>query len=87
MLGFKLAGIRETYVEEHNIEKKITELLAEKTISILVVHDDDYKQLSQGFRKKLSQSVKPIVIAVGKLEEEDIRDKIKRVIGIDLYKK
>ena len=85
VLGFKLAGIRETYVEE-NIEGKISSLLLEKQLSILVVHDDEYKRLSAGLKKKLGESTKPIVISVGKLEEEDIREKIKRVIGIDLYK-
>ncbi|TMA06072.1 MAG: V-type ATP synthase subunit F, partial [Methanobacteriota archaeon] len=28
----------------------------------------------------------PVVIAVGKREEEDLRAKIKRAIGVDLYK-
>jgi V/A-type H+-transporting ATPase subunit F len=86
ILGFKLAGIRNTYVEE-NIEEKIQALLNEKEISILVIHDDEYKKLSPPMKKKLNDNMKPIVISVGKLEEEDIRDKIKRVIGIDLYKK
>jgi V/A-type H+-transporting ATPase subunit F len=86
VLGFKLAGIRDTFVEE-NIEGRITTLLTEKEVSILILHDTDYTALSPGLKKKLSDSLKPIVISVGKLGEEDIRGKIKRVIGIDLYKK
>jgi vacuolar-type H+-ATPase subunit F/Vma7 len=86
VLGFKLAGIHNSFVEE-NIESKVTTLLAEKEIDILVVHDEDYKKLSSGLKKRIFESVKPIVIAVGSLEEDDLRARIKKVIGVDLYKK
>lgn len=86
ILGFKLAGIRNTFIEE-NVETRVTAMLAEKDTDILVLHDEDYKKLSSGLKKKVRESVKPIVISVGKLEEDDLRERIKRVIGIDLYKK
>jgi vacuolar-type H+-ATPase subunit F/Vma7 len=86
VLGFKLAGIHNSFVEE-NIESKVNTLLAEKEIDILVVHDEDYKKLSSGLKKRIFESVKPIVIAVGSLEEDDLRARIKKVIGVDLYKK
>lgn len=86
ILGFKLAGIRNTFIED-NIEDKVTKLLSEKEFSILVLHDNDYKKISSSLKKKIHDSMKPVVISVGKLEEDDLRDKIKRVIGIDLYKK
>jgi len=86
ILGFKLAGIRNAFIEE-NVESRVTTLLAEKETDILVLHDEDYKKLSIGLKKKLRESVRPIVISVGKLEEDDLRERIKRVIGIDLYKK
>jgi V/A-type H+-transporting ATPase subunit F len=84
--GFRLAGIRNTYFEK-NIEARVTMILTEKDTDILVVHDEDYKKLSNNLKKKARESVRPIVIAVGKLEEDDLRERIKRVIGIDLYKK
>jgi len=86
VLGFKLAGIHNSFIEE-NVESKVTTLLAEKEVDILVVHDEDYKKLSSGLKKKIFESVKPIVIAVGSLEEDDLRARIKKVIGVDLYKK
>jgi vacuolar-type H+-ATPase subunit F/Vma7 len=86
VLGFKLAGIHNSFIEE-NIESRVTTLLAEKEVDILVVHDEDYKKLSPGLRKRIFESVKPIVIAVGSLEEDDLRARIKKVIGVDLYKK
>ena len=86
ILGFRLAGIRNTFVEE-NVELRVTAMLAEKETDILVLHDEDYNKLTNTLKKKARESVKPIVISVGKLEEDDLRERIKRVIGIDLYKK
>jgi vacuolar-type H+-ATPase subunit F/Vma7 len=86
VLGFKLAGIHNSFIEE-NVESRVTTLLAEKEVDILVVHDEDYKKLSSGLKKRIFKSIKPIVIAVGSLEEDDLRARIKKVIGVDLYKK
>ncbi len=86
VLGFQLAGIHTTYVED-NIEQRVATILSEKNTDILVLHDEDYKKLSSLLRKRANESVKPIVIAVGNLEEDDLRIRIKKVIGVDLYKK
>ena len=86
ILGFKLAGIRNAFIEE-NIESRVSMMLTEKDTDILVLHDEEYKKLSNTLKKRARESVRPIVIAVGKLEEDDLRERIKRVIGIDLYKK
>jgi len=86
VLGFQLAGIHNSF-NEQNAEARVTTLLAEKETDILVIHDEDYKKLSSGLKKKIRESIKPIVIAVGSLEEDDLRTRIKKVIGVDLYKK
>ena len=86
VLGFQLAGIHNSFIEQ-NVEARVITLLAEKETDILVLHDEDYKKLSSGLKKKIRESVKPIVIAVGSLEEDDLRTQIKKVIGVDLYKK
>jgi V/A-type H+-transporting ATPase subunit F len=88
-LGFKLAGIKDTYIEEERegIESKLNELLTGGIISIVVVQDEDFKTLSPAMKRRATGSVQPVVISVGKLGEDEIRDRIKRAIGIDLYKK
>jgi vacuolar-type H+-ATPase subunit F/Vma7 len=86
VLGFQLAGIHNSFSEQ-NVEARVITLLAEKETDILVLHDEDYKKLSSGLKKKIRESVKPIIIAVGSLEEDDLRTRIKKVIGVDLYKK
>lgn len=87
ILGFRLAGIRNVYTEKANIEPRVTQILNEGTASILILHDEDFTKLPAALKRKLRDSRKPIVISVGSHEEEDLRAKIKRVIGIDLYTK
>jgi V/A-type H+-transporting ATPase subunit F len=85
VLGFKLAGIRYTFIED-KIDERVNSLLMEKKVSVIVLQDTEYEKLSQDLKRKFSKSMEPVVVPVGKLGEEDVREKIKRAIGIDLYK-
>ncbi len=86
VIGFKLVGIRRTYaVPDDRLEEKITEVMEDKDIGVLIVHAESIQKVSAVFRKKLVDSPKPVVISVGEEEEEDLRDKVKRAIGVDLY--
>lgn len=85
VLGFKLAGIRDTFIEDR-IEEMVNKLLTEKKVSVIVLQDTEYEKLSPEMKRKFSESMEPVVVPVGKLGEENIREKIKRAIGIDLYK-
>jgi len=87
ILGFRLAGIRNVYAEKTTIEPRITQILTEGQASILILHDEDFTRLPAAMKRRLRESRKPIVISVGSREEDDLRAKIKRVIGIDLYNK
>ena len=58
----------------------------EKKSCIIIVKDTDYEKLSPEMKIKFSENMESIVVPVGKLGEENIREKIKRAIGIDLYK-
>ncbi len=86
-VGFALAGIRKLFPVTHEeVEKKLHEVIKDKSIGILVMHNDDWKKLPAHFRRKLSESVEPTVIAIGKVEEVDLREKIKQAVGVDLWK-
>lgn len=86
VLGFKLVGIRRTFaVPDEELEAKITEVMEDKNIGVLIVHASSLSKISAVFRKKLIDSPKPVVISVGEEEEEDLRSKVKRAIGVDLY--
>ena len=86
-LGFKLVGIRRIVeAEPREVESKINQVLEDTSIGILVLDMRDVERLSPAMKKRLDNVPKPVVIAVGRREEEDLRSKIKRAIGIDLYK-
>jgi len=86
-LGFKLVGIRRIVVaDQKDMEAKVNRVLEEPSVGILVLDTKDVERLSPAMRKRLDSTPKPVVIAVGRREEEDLRSKIKRAIGIDLYK-
>jgi V/A-type H+-transporting ATPase subunit F len=88
VLGFKLAGIRKTYGVPHDqLVSKITEVLEDKSVGILVIHDSDMRLLPAPLRLRLDASVEPVVISIGKIEEVELREKIKRAVGVDLWKK
>ncbi|TLZ63055.1 MAG: V-type ATP synthase subunit F [Methanobacteriota archaeon] len=85
--GFKLAGVRKTVsVGREGLEAQIAKILEDPNVGILVLSADDMSALSNPMRRKLETTPRPVVIAVGKKEEEDLRAKIKRAIGVDLYK-
>ena len=86
VIGFKLVGIRRTFaVPDEELEEKITEVMEDKNIGVLIVHADSLSKVPAAFRKRLVDSPKPVVISVGEEEEEDLRSKVKRAIGVDLY--
>jgi V/A-type H+-transporting ATPase subunit F len=89
VLGFRLTGIRDTYIAENDekLEENLQRLLVSKKSSIIVIQDVDYAKLTPATRRRANESIEPVIISVGKMDEENIREKIKKAIGIDLYKK
>ena len=85
--GFKLAGVRKTIsVGREGLEAQVAKILEDPNVGILILSADEMSALSNTMRRKLETTPRPVVIAVGKKEEEDLRAKIKRAIGVDLYK-
>lgn len=87
VLGFRLAGVKNIYkVGPEALEPVVADLLADKKTGIIIMLNEDVKRLSPLLRKKISESVEPTVVAIGKIEEEDLRDRIKQAVGVDLWK-
>jgi len=85
--GFRLAGVRNTIpVDRNNIESVLEDLLKSKTTGIIVLSHEDVQNVHIELREKLWRSVKPVVVSIGSEPERDLRDKIKRTLGVDLYK-
>ena len=89
VLGFNLAGVRKTYtVERSEFAKEMERIIAERdNLGILIVESSNFESLHGNLRRKVSESLEPVVIAMGEgAGEADLREKVKRAIGIDLYK-
>ncbi len=87
VIGFRLAGIRKTHptpLEE--MERVVEKVIADEDVGILVLKSDEISGLSLGLQRRLRTLPRPVVVAVGGEEEEDLREKVKRAIGIDLFK-
>lgn len=87
-LGFQLAGIRKAYAETDpkDLERRIASLLDAKDVGILVVDARDVERISPTLKRRIGASLDPVVITMGGEGGGDLREKVKRAIGIDLYK-
>ena len=87
--GFRLAGVRKVYEvtgDSLELERKLSEVMRDGEVGIVVVMDADFRKISPALRAEMSESVEPVVVAIGKIEEVDLKEKIKRVVGVDLWK-
>ena len=86
VLGFRLAGIRRVFVaNSENYQEKVLEAMSQPTIGILAVDAKDLDNPSFQVRQKVMDSIQPVVVPVGG-DDGDLREKVKRAIGVDLYK-
>jgi len=89
ILGFRLAGIKKTYATENDekLSELITSTLHDTNVGILVLNSSDMGRIPRRLRTTLENSVKPTVIAIGgEGEGLSMREKIKRSVGVDLWK-
>lgn len=99
VLGFRLAGVRQVHavppgegterVDIRAFEKEVEAFFGARRgkAGILVLHNDDFNRVSPVLRRKLVNSVDPVVVAIGKVEEVDLRERIKQALGVDLWAK
>jgi V/A-type H+-transporting ATPase subunit F len=85
--GFRLAGIRNTIPTDlPGMERVLNDLIRSETAGIIILHDSDIGNLDKELRERLWRSTKPVVVSIGSEPERDLRDKIKRTVGVDLFK-
>jgi len=88
VLGFNLAVVKKSYAAntEDEMISKINEVMADSGVGILVLKQADYNRLPKRLQEQLSESIKPTVISIGTEHSTEMREKIKRAIGVDLWK-
>jgi V/A-type H+-transporting ATPase subunit F len=88
VLGFNLAGVKKSYAAntEEDMVSKIGDVMADSNVGILVLKQADYRKLPKRLQEQLSESTRPTVISIGTEQSTEMREKIKRAIGVDLWK-
>lgn len=86
-LGFRLVGIRDIIdVSDESKLPEIVEGLLGKE-GIVVIKYDFYKKLPIRTKIKIEESLEPTFVKVGgEAGVEELRERIRRAIGVDLWK-
>ncbi|WP_181692069.1 V-type ATP synthase subunit F [Natronomonas sp. LN261] len=88
--GFRLAGVRrfenvQDGERAERLDDAVTSVLDDAGVGIVVMHDEDIEYLSRTVRQRVETSVEPVVVTLGGgTGSGNLREQIKRAIGIDL---
>ncbi|MFQ3318678.1 MAG: V/A-type H+-transporting ATPase subunit F [Natronomonas sp.] len=88
--GFRLAGVRRfenvpDADKTEELDDAVETVLDDENVGIVVMHDEDVEQLSRTVRQRVETSVEPVVVTLGGgTGSGNLREQIKRAIGIDL---
>lgn len=87
-LGFRLAGVKKIWeTNDDDLVPIIRNILIDKDVGVLVMHNDDLAGLPEKLRITLDELVTPTTITIGGAgESSNLRDKIKQAVGVDLWK-
>ena len=88
--GFRLAGVRRFEdvpddEKDERLDEAVESVLDDDEVGIVVMHDEDVEALSRTVRQRVETSVEPVVVTLGGgTGSGNLREQIKRAIGIDL---
>ncbi|MDY7081504.1 MAG: V-type ATP synthase subunit F [Halobacteria archaeon] len=88
--GFRLAGVDEfREIRDENkdaeLDEAVEDVLGSEEVGIIVMHQDDLDYLSRNVREEVENSIEPTLVTLGgEGGGGQLREKIKRAIGIDL---
>jgi V/A-type H+-transporting ATPase subunit F len=86
-IGFRLAGIRNVIdvTDQSSVPEIVEEALTKK--GIVIINYDIYKSLPIQIKLKIEESIEPTFVKVGgEGGVEEVREKIRKAIGVDLWK-
>jgi len=87
VVGFQLAGIKETIEVSDNPLQDINNLKNNKEIGIVVLDENIMENLDKHQRLEIEDSVDPVFIPIStKVEQDSLKRLIKKSIGVDLWK-
>ncbi|MEK6946738.1 MAG: V-type ATP synthase subunit F [Nanoarchaeota archaeon] len=87
IVGFQLAGIRDTIGLNGNSYSELKSMKSRKDIGIVIVDEKILDGLEPHQRLDIDASVEPVFIPVStKVEQDSLRKLIKKSVGVDLWK-
>ncbi|HJJ32315.1 MAG TPA: V-type ATP synthase subunit F [Methanocorpusculum sp.] len=89
VVGFRLAGIQKTYSAEtpEELANNIQKVMDDENIGILVLQSADLESLPRRLQVIIENSVRPTIVTLGGQEAGlSLRERIKRSVGVDLWK-
>ncbi|RLI80717.1 V-type ATP synthase subunit F [Archaeoglobales archaeon] len=88
-IGFMLAGVTDIYdvANDDELVKAVENVLKRDDIGVVIIKYDDLRKLPPVLRREIDKRVEPTFVAVGGAGGvEEIREKIRKAIGVDLWK-
>jgi vacuolar-type H+-ATPase subunit F/Vma7 len=86
-LGFRLVGVDDVFeIGAEEAAKTLTDIYNERKFGVVIVEEGLFNALSRLDRYQLSNSIRPVFVSVGPSSGSDLQEKVKRAVGIDLYK-
>ncbi len=88
-LGFRLAGIRDIYEisDTKEAENTVEKILDDRSIGIVVIQQNIFDNLSVSLKREIEERTEPTFVKVGgEMGIEELKEKIRRAIGVDLWK-
>lgn len=89
IVGFQLAGIQKTYSVDtpEKLAEVIQNVMEDTNIGILVLQATDIEALPRRLQVIIENSVRPTIVTLGGQEAGlSLRERIKRSVGVDLWK-
>jgi len=87
IVGFRLAGIKDTIEIKGNSFKELNSLKSRKDLGIIIIDEKIIEDLEIHERNDIESCVDPVFIPVSvKEEKESLRRLIKKSVGVDLWK-
>jgi V/A-type H+/Na+-transporting ATPase subunit F len=91
VMGFELIGLSKVFEAEtaEKIKYSFTKAMGDQNIGIIVTNDAAIEKLEGNFRRQVESSITPVVVVLSSKggAQENLREMIKKAIGIDLWNK
>ncbi len=85
VLGFRLAGVKRCFQgKASEADQLLGRAMKDGSTGIILIEESFFTGLSQKSRKAISERITPVVLEIG-LGESELRDKVRRAVGVDLY--